>query len=152
MSSIFQVTMQMRSKPTLEEVLSNNACLQTSEILANCLSGDVNRTNWPREIQTLGPEDEFADENDHFKPDGSALANLVDLSRRLERGIKSPDDAKDASEGLVTIMLSNGTLRSFKITNNLPVATENPFWLKFLKVVDFRYKFSRFLKIFFSNL
>ena len=138
MSSLFQITLQFRSKPTLEEILSNNACLQTSEVLANCTAGEINRSNWPRDIQTLGSDDEFAIEKEPYTPDGSALANLVDLSRRLERGVISPDYAKDASEGQVTILLSDGTLRSFRITDNQPVATENPIWSKFLKIVDFR--------------
>ena len=138
MSSIFQLTLQFRSKPSLEEILANNACLQTAEVLANCTSGNVNRSNWPRDIFTLEPEDEFTDTHDSYKPDGSALANLVDLSRRLERGVLSPDSAKDASDGLVTILVSDETLRSFRITDNRPVATENHLWTSFLKIVDFR--------------
>ena len=136
MSSSFQITLQMRANPTLKQVLDQGNFIPTKDVLASLASKDIEKADWPREITTLDAQDEFVT---GFKPDPKALANLIDACRKLERSTRSPTSAKDQNDGLVTVLLSDGTTRSFRINDQLkPVACEHPAWLTFLKVVDFR--------------
>lgn len=117
-------------------MLSQGNWINTKDILENVSSKIIDRNQWPREIQTLGEKDEFEVSN---VPDGRALTKLMDACRRMERDTMSPNTAKDESEGLVTVLLSDGTTRSFRINeNNEPTACKNPSWVSFLKVIDYR--------------
>lgn len=105
-------------------------------MLSGLASKEIEKASWPREISTLDQRDEF---DQGFVPDPKALSGLMDACRRMERSTRSPEEAKDESDALVTVLLSDGTTRSFKINNeNKPVACKNPNWVSFLKIIDFR--------------
>ena len=128
--------MQMRVSPTLAQVLANGNFIPTKDVLNSLASKEIEKSQWPREIHTLDERDEF---DTGFKPDAKALANLIDSCRKMERSTRSPTVAKDQNEGLCTVLLSDGTTRSFKIDeDNKPVACKNPAWCSFLKIIDFR--------------
>ena len=136
MSSIFTLTLQMRSAPTLKQILGQGNWLPTGDVLTSLASKDIEKSNWPNVISTLDDSDEFTT---GFKPDPKALEKLIDACRRMERSTRSPNEAKDQNEGLVTVLLSDGTTRSFRLNEDrVPVACENPQWLNFLKILDYR--------------
>ena len=117
-------------------MLSQGNWIKTDEILKNVSSKIIDKNQWPREIQTLGAEDEF-----EIGPvaNPKALSKLMDACRRMERDTMSPNDVKDTSDGLVTVLLSDGTTRSFCINDkNEPTACQNPPWVTFLKILDYR--------------
>ena len=136
MSSIYTLTLQMRSAPTLQQILKQGNWMQTKDVLTSLKSKEIAKATWPREISTLDEQDEFTK---GFVPDPKALEKIIDACRKMERSTRSPMTAKDLNEGLVTVLLSDGTTRSFKLTEDkVPVACENPKWLSFLKIVDYR--------------
>ena len=136
MSGIFTLTLQLRSNPTLQQVLNQGNWMPTKDVLTSLASKDIEKSSWPKEISTLDEQDEFTG---GFVPYPKALEKLIDACRKMERSTRSPMSAKDQNEGLVTVLLSDGTTRSFKLNEDkIPVACENPKWLSFLKIVDYR--------------
>jgi hypothetical protein len=150
MSSQFALTLQMRSIPTLRQVLKQGNFIPTKDVVASLATKEIEKASWPREISTLDQHDEF---DQGFVPDPKALSGLMDACRRMERSTRSPEDAKDESDALVTVLLSDGTTRSFRVNEDKkPVACKNPSWVSFLKIIDYRYDFfSKKPKIFFEN-
>ena len=136
MSGQFQICLQMRVQPSLKLVLEQGNFLPTKDVLDGLASKEIEKSTWPREIQTLDEQDEFCQ---GFKPDTKALTNLIDACRKLERSTRSPTEAKDQNDALITVLLSDGTTRSFRIDENkTPVACKSPGWVSFLKIIDYR--------------